>query len=119
MLQSAEAGRAARTPPRSFRSKCSSTMCECIRGNESRMSLDRGASMNPSNEPDRQLLRHTLATVAYRAGKALRGAPGSFAAFKAGDSSRTPPRILAQMGYLSDWALAAAPADKSGQNPDP
>ena len=29
----------------------------------------------------RALLRHTVATVAYRGGKAVRGAPASFAAF--------------------------------------
>ncbi len=75
--------------------------------------------MNPSNEPDRQLLRHTLATVAYRGGKALRGAPGSFAAFKAGDSSRTPAQILAHMGDLYDWALATARGEKFWQDSQP
>jgi hypothetical protein len=56
----------------------------------------------------RQLLRHTLATVAYRGGKALRGAPESFAAFKASEKGRTPAQILAHMGDLFDWALACA-----------
>ena len=51
------------------------------------------------------LLRHTLATVAYRGGKALRGVPEGFAGFKAGPKTRTPGEILAHLGDLYDWAL--------------
>ena len=40
----------------------------------------------------RALLRHTVATIAYRGGKAVRGAPGSFAAFEIGDPPKTPAR---------------------------
>src|SRR6185437_12960817 len=54
----------------------------------------------------RQLLRHTLATFAYRAGKALRDAPASFAEFSSGEKGRTPAYILARMGDLFDWALS-------------
>lgn len=57
---------------------------------------------------DREFLRHTVATVSYRAAKALRGAPPSFAGFRAGPSSRTPVEILAHMGDLFDWALSMA-----------
>ena len=53
-------------------------------------------------------LRHTLATLAYRAGKALRDAPESFANFTPSDRSRTPVQILAHMGDLFDWALSLA-----------
>ena len=53
-------------------------------------------------------LRHTLATLAYRAGKALRDAPESFGPFRANDRSRTPEQILAHMGDLFDWALSLA-----------
>lgn len=56
----------------------------------------------------RELLRHTVATVAYRAGKALRGAPDSFADFKIAEKGRTPAQILAHMGDLYDWALSCA-----------
>jgi hypothetical protein len=56
----------------------------------------------------RELLRHTLATLAYRAGKAMRGAPPSFAAFMAPGSARTPIQIVAHMGDLFDWALSIA-----------
>ena len=61
-----------------------------------------------SPDPTRQLLRHTLATVAYRAGKALRGAPDHFATFHIGDKTRTPAQILAHMGDVFDWALSIA-----------
>jgi hypothetical protein len=64
--------------------------------------------MTASPDPARQLLRHTVATVAYRGGKALRGAPDSFASFHIGDKTRTPAQILAHMGDLFDWALSIA-----------
>ena len=54
------------------------------------------------------LLRHTVATLAYRAEKALRGAPSDFASFKASPATRTPAEILAHMGDLLDWALVLA-----------
>ena len=56
----------------------------------------------------REMLRHSLATVAYRGGKAVRGAPAGFAGFRAGDTSRTSGEILAHVGDLFDWALALA-----------
>src|SRR5688572_18568286 len=56
----------------------------------------------------RALLRHMLATIAYRGGKAVRGAPDTFAAFKPAASSRTPAQILAHVGDLFDWALSLA-----------
>ena len=56
----------------------------------------------------RSLLRHTVATVAYRGGKAVRGAPASFAAYNADASMRTPVKVLAHIGDLFDWALSQA-----------
>jgi hypothetical protein len=56
----------------------------------------------------RALLRHTVATVAYRGGKAVRGAPASFASYSADASMRTPVKILAHLGDLFDWALTQA-----------
>jgi hypothetical protein len=50
------------------------------------------------------LLRHTVATLAYRAAKTVRGAPAAFGDFKASPSTRTPVQILAHMGDLLDWA---------------
>ena len=56
----------------------------------------------------RELLRHTVATVAYRGGKAVRGAPASFATYTGDGSPRTPAKILAHIGDLYDWALSQA-----------
>ncbi len=56
----------------------------------------------------RAFLRHVLATLAYRGGKALRDAPASFATFQAGPATRTPGEILAHVGDLLDWALSMA-----------
>ena len=56
----------------------------------------------------RALLRHALATLAYRGGKAVRNAPASFANYRCGESSRTPVQILAHMGDLMDWGLSIA-----------
>jgi hypothetical protein len=56
----------------------------------------------------RELLRHTIATLAYRGGKAVRNAPDAFATFQAGENVRTPARILAHVGDLFDWALSIA-----------
>jgi hypothetical protein len=47
-----------------------------------------------------------VATLAYRGGKALRGAPASFADYRATEGSRTPAEILAHIGDLLDWALS-------------
>ena len=51
-------------------------------------------------------LRHTLATLAYRGGKTLRGAPADFSNYRCGESSRTPLEILTHIGDLIDWALS-------------
>ena len=56
----------------------------------------------------RELLRHALATLAYRGGKAVRGAPDAFGAFHLAATSRTPVQILAHIGDLLDWALSVA-----------
>ena len=53
----------------------------------------------------RELLRHTLASLAYRAARALEGAPAEFAEFSG--AGRMPVQILAHMGDLFDWALSA------------
>jgi len=67
----------------------------------------------------RQLLRHTVATVAYRGGKAVRGAPESFAGFKIGEKSRTPAQILAHIGDLYDWALSCAKGKQAWHDSKP
>jgi len=62
---------------------------------------------------DRLFLRHAVATLAYRAGKALRGAPATFADFAVAAGTRTPGQILAHMGDLLDWALYLARGEHS------
>lgn len=57
---------------------------------------------------DREMLRHALATLAYRGGKAVRGAPDRFGDFKTEAAIRTPGQVLAHVGDLLDWALALA-----------
>lgn len=66
-----------------------------------------------------EMLRHTVATLAYRAGKALRGAPPEFASYSTGDSGRTPAAILAHMGDLFDWALSLANGNQRWNNSTP
>jgi hypothetical protein len=75
--------------------------------------------MTPSTDPARQLLRHTVATVAYRGGKALRGAPDHFASFHIGDKTRTPAQILAHLGDLFDWALSIAQGQQTWHDSTP
>lgn len=63
----------------------------------------------PADDPGtRLLMRHALATLAYRAGKAVRGTPTSFAEYKSNPESPSPNQILAHMGDLMDWALTMA-----------
>ena len=67
----------------------------------------------------RELLRHTLATLAYRGAKAVRDAPDSFASFKASDTTRTPLQILTHIGDLLDWALSMAKGAETWHNAEP
>jgi hypothetical protein len=75
--------------------------------------------MSTPADPVREFLRHTVATVAYRAGKALRGAPESFGAFRSGDTTRAPAKILAHMGDLFDWALSMARGKTAWHDTEP
>ena len=61
----------------------------------------------------REMLRHAVATVAYRGGKTVRDAPQAFAEFRAGATSRTAAEILSHMGDLFDWALTQAKGDEA------
>ena len=56
-------------------------------------------------DQERAFLRHTVATLAYRGGKATRGAEPDFASYKASPTTRTPIMILCHIGDLLDWAL--------------
>jgi hypothetical protein len=63
---------------------------------------------SPASDPKRELLRHALATLAYRGGKAVHTAPAGFAEFPVNAGVRGPGRILSHIGDLMDWALTIA-----------
>lgn len=58
-----------------------------------------------SQTTQREFLRHAIATLSYRGGKALRDAPPGFETFESGEGTRTPLRILAHVGDLLEWML--------------
>jgi hypothetical protein len=70
-------------------------------------------------DPKRDLLRHTLATLAYRGGKTLRGAPAGFADFRVAEGTRTPGQILAHIGDLLNWALLLAQGKHEWHDSEP
>src|SRR6266436_5570281 len=72
-----------------------------------------------SFDTKREMLRHTVATLAYRGAKALRGAPDSFASYRAWETTRTPAQILAHIGDLLDWGLSIAKGAEAWNNSDP
>ena len=65
----------------------------------------------------RELLRHAVASLAYRAVRALENAPESFATFDG--CGRQPVKILAHMGDLFDWALSTAQGSERWHNSPP
>src|SRR5689334_18703641 len=65
-------------------------------------------AMNATGDAKRDLLRHTVATLAYRCGKSLQNAPPSFATFRASETSRTPIEIVAHVCDLFTWACHMA-----------
>jgi len=65
------------------------------------------------------LLRHTLATLAYRGGKVLRDAPPGFAEFRVAARTRTPIQIVAHVGDLFAWALHLAEGEHVWQDSTP
>ncbi len=75
--------------------------------------------MTTDTDPARELFRHTLATLAYRGGKTLRGTNADFATFRAGESTRTPLEILAHIGDLLQWALSIAKGKEAWQGAEP
>ncbi len=72
-----------------------------------------------ASDPKRDLFRHTLATLAYRGGKSVRGAPAEFGAYHAAETTRTPGQILAHIGDLLDWSLSVAKGKEEWYNSKP
>lgn len=73
----------------------------------------------PTSGTDVSLLRHTLATLAYRGAKAVRATPAEFAQFRVAAGTRSPGEILAHIGDLLDWALTLADGAPQWRNSPP
>ena len=56
-----------------------------------------------TDDSARGMLRHTLATLAYRAEKVLRETPEGFADFRLSPNGRTGLEILSHMADLMEW----------------
>src|SRR5258707_7837747 len=92
----------------------------CIR--EETRAVDRKGGLNiimSCPDTKREMLRHAVATLAYRGAKAVRDAPETFASFHASETTRTPAQILAHIGDLLDWALSIAKGAEAWNNSEP
>lgn len=67
----------------------------------------------------REMLRHCLATLAYRGSKVLRDAPEEFANYRDAESSRTPAEIVAHLADLLGWALSISRGRQEWRNSEP
>lgn len=66
----------------------------------------------------KDLIRHYLATLAYRFQKAVRGAPLEFADFDAGSGVRTPRELIRHMTHVLRYLQSEFEAGESTK-PDP
>lgn len=64
-------------------------------------------------------LRHTVATLAYRASKVVRDTPAEFSGFRTGQGARSAGEVLAHMGDLLDWALSLARGEERWHDSTP
>lgn len=64
----------------------------------------------------REFLRHTVATLAYRAEKVLRDVPDGFADLRASPTTRTPFQILVHLGDLLEWGERMARGERRWQH---
>ena len=58
------------------------------------------------DDSQRQLLRHFLATLAYRTKKALQDAPAAFATYRTAAGVRAPQQLLHHMSSVLTFALS-------------
>jgi hypothetical protein len=72
--------------------------------------------MEPPADGKISMLRHAVATLAYRGGKAIHSAPPEFAAY---GGARTAGAILAHVCDLFDWALTLANGTQAWHNSQP
>lgn len=81
--------------------------------------MDTSTAAAPAPDPKRELIRHTIATLAYRGGKAIRDLPDDVADFRAAHGARTPRQILAHIGDLLDWALSIVDGKQTWRDSEP
>jgi hypothetical protein len=72
--------------------------------------------MHMTSDSNREMIRHAVATLVYRATKTFRDAPANFGVFRINPESRTPVEIVAHMGDLFDWALSIAKGQEAWHN---
>jgi hypothetical protein len=75
--------------------------------------------MSAAPDPERQLLRHALATIAYRGAKPLRGASPDFGTVQIPNYPRPPIKILAHINDLFDWALSISKGEATWRDSAP
>ncbi|MBI3273280.1 MAG: hypothetical protein HYZ53_30090 [Planctomycetes bacterium] len=61
----------------------------------------------PRKVAESSLLRHAIATLAYRATRAIKGGPAGFPDFEAGKGARTPRDLLSHMANDIEVAVSA------------
>lgn len=61
----------------------------------------------------RAFLRHTVATLAYRAGKTLRDAPPAMAQARTGEGAWTGTELVAHMADVLEWAASIARGEEA------
>ncbi|MCA8953413.1 MAG: hypothetical protein KDE27_28125 [Planctomycetes bacterium] len=71
----------------------------------------RTAKSRPQSDGHR-LVRHIVATLAYRAGKALRRYPVALRERRIGATTRTPLELLSHLGDLVEWGERMARGEK-------
>ena len=62
---------------------------------------------------ERRLVRHFLATLAYRTQKALRDAPSDFESFRIAPGTRTPHELVRHMSGVLNYALGLVTAPRA------
>ena len=74
---------------------------------------------SPPTGSGRELLRHTMATLAYRGRKVLSGVPAEFSSFNCGSGCRSAGAVLAHVDDLIDWGLSMANGKREWHNSEP
>jgi hypothetical protein len=75
------------------------------------MQPEQSTEAAPALGTGRAVLRHLVATLAYRAAKVLRDVPPGFGDGTFGPATRRPVRIIAHMADLMAWAITLARGD--------